>query len=261
MPEPSDIDGARLGTPLSDPDEGARTGGPVTWRSFWRPSLSQFIVAVIVCAVTATAIVSARQRQADTNYQSLRRDDLVALLDSLSTQSNRLDSEISSLSATKTKLENGATAQKAAEEANQARLNSLQVLSGQVAAQGPGITVTILDPQQRLTPQLLVDAVQELRDAGAEVMQVNKSVRVVASTWFDADGTTLIADGVHLQRPIVIDAIGDPATLSGALKFRGGLASTVESSQIGGTVLITQRDQLVIDSTRPAPQLRYAKPS
>ena len=261
MPEPTDAADAQLGTPLSDPDEVGRDAGPRSSRSFWRPSVSQLIVALVVCVVTATAILSARQRQADTNYQSLRRDDLVALLDSLSSQSNRLDSEISSLSATKTKLENGATAQKAAEEANQARLNSLQVLAGEVPAQGPGITVTILDPQQRLTPQLLVDAIQELRDAGAEVMQVNKTVRVVASTWFDADGTTLIADGVTLNRPIVIDAIGDPATLSGALQFRGGLASTVESSQIGGSVLITQQNQLIIESVHPAPQLKYAKPS
>ncbi|HET9128463.1 MAG TPA: DUF881 domain-containing protein [Propionibacteriaceae bacterium] len=264
MPEPRDAGELRepqLGTPLSDPDEGVATSGPVTWRSFWRPTLSQLIVAVVVCVVTATAIVSARQRQADTNYQSLRRQDLVALLDSLTSQSNRLDSEISSLSATRTKLENGATAQKAAEDANRSRLDSLQVLAGEVPAQGPGITVTILDPQQRLTPQLLVDAIQELRDAGAEVMQVDQKVRVVASTWFDADGSTLIADGVRLDRPIVIDAIGDPSTLSGALKFRGGLESTVQSSQIGGTVLITQHDQLVIDAVRPAPQFKYAKPS
>ena len=263
MPEPTDSGQLepQLGTPLSDPDDAAPGPNTAGWGSFWRPSWSQLIIAVVVCVVTATAIVSARQRQADTNYQSLRRDDLVALLDSLSSQSNRLDSEISSLSATKTKLENGATAQKAAEEANRARLNAFQVLAGEVAAQGPGITVTIIDPQQHLTPQLLVDAIQELRDAGAEAMQVNGRVRVVASTWFDADGTTLVSDGVRLQRPIVIDAIGDPATLSGALKFRGGLASTVESSQVGGTVLISQHDQLVVKAVHPAPQLKYARPS
>ena len=250
------------GTPLSDPGERVSSNrGPARRGSFWRPSLSQLIVAVVVCMVTATAILSARQRQADTNYQSLRRSDLVALLDSLSSQSDRLDSEISSLSATKTKLENSATAQKAAQEANQARLNALQVLSGEVAAQGPGITVTILDPQKRVTPQLLVDAIQELRDAGAEAIQVNRTVRVVASTWFDANATTLIADGVTVRRPIVIDAIGDPATLSGALKFRGGLASTVESTQIGGTVLISQHEQLLIGSIHDTPALRYARPS
>ena len=250
------------GTPLSEPGdhrEVART--PERHGSFWRASWSQLIIAVFVCAVTATAILSARQRQADTTYQSLRRDDLVALLDSLTSQSNRLDTEISSLTDTKTKLENSATAQKAAQEANQARLNALQVLAGEVAAQGPGITVTILDPQQRITPQLLVDAIQELRDAGAEAMQIDNSVRVVASTWFDAHGTTLIADGVTIQRPIVIDAIGDPATLSGALKFRGGLASTVESTQIGGTVLITQQDDLLISSIHSPTLLLYARPS
>ena len=250
------------GTPLSEPGERASSDPRQAPRgTFWRPSLSQLIVAVVVCLVTATAILSARQRQADTNYQSLRRSDLVALLDSLSSQSDRLDSEISSLSRTKTKLENSATSQKAAQEANQARLNALQVLSGEVAAQGPGITVTILDPQQRVTPQLLVDAIQELRDAGAEAIQINHTVRVVASTWFDAHATTLIADGVTVQRPIVIDAIGDPATLSGALKFRGGLASTVESTQIGGTVLISQHDKLLIGSLHDPPALRYARPS
>ena len=54
-------------------------------------------------------------------------------------------------------------------------------------ASGPGITLEISDPQGQVTAAVLLDTLQELRDAGAEAMQID-SVRVVASTSF-VDGT------------------------------------------------------------------------
>ena len=54
----------------------------------------------------------------------------------------------------------------------------------------------------------LLDALQELRDAGAEAVQINDG-RVGASTWF-ADGASgaVTMDGRTLSRPFVITAIG-----------------------------------------------------
>ena len=58
----------------------------------------------------------------------------------------------------------------------------LRILTGTVAATGPGVTLTIDDPDGSVTAATLLDGVEELRDAGAEAIEINDSVRVVAST-------------------------------------------------------------------------------
>ena len=65
----------------------------------------------------------------------------------------------------------------------------LGILAGTVPATGPGVTITIDDPDGAVTRPTLLDGVEELRDAGAEAIEINDSVRVVASTSFtDGDG-------------------------------------------------------------------------
>ncbi|MCZ9342198.1 DUF881 domain-containing protein, partial [Streptomyces sp. TRM76130] len=68
----------------------------------------------------------------------------------------------------------------------------LGVLAGTVAARGPGITMTIADPEGTVEADMLLDVIQELRAAGAEAIQVN-GVRVVAGTYLtdSADGVSV----------------------------------------------------------------------
>ena len=42
-----------------------------------------------------------------------------------------------------------------------------QILAGTTAVEGPGIEIRIQDPAGNVTADLLLDAVEELRDAGA----------------------------------------------------------------------------------------------
>lgn len=244
---------------MPDPIDAAGTGTRL--RRLFAPSRRQLLVALVVCIVTAATVITARERRADTSYDTLRRADLVTLLDSLTAQSNRLTAERDRLAQTRTELENGATAREAAEQATQNRLNVLEVLSGRVAATGPGISVVINDPQAKLTPDVLIDCVQELRDAGAEAIQIDGTVRVVASTWFDQEDGRLVASGATLTRPLHIEAIGDAQTLASALQFRGGLVSTVEASPIAGHVRIDEQTRVDITSLAPAPVWKYASPS
>ncbi len=82
---------------------------------------------------------------------------------------------------------------------------------------------------------------EELRDAGAEVIELNDTVRLVMRSWFSTDPSGRVtADGVALEEPYVIEAIGDPATLEAGARFRGGLVSEIEGERVGGRVQITQ---------------------
>ena len=95
----------------------------------------------------------------------------------------------------------------------------------------------------------LLAAVQELRDAGAEAIQVN-DVRVVASTYFldapdapeasdpGAAGPVVDVGGTLVQGPFTFTAIGSARTLASAMEFPGGVIPTVSAR--GGTATVRQ---------------------
>ncbi len=60
-----------------------------------------------------------------------------------------------------------------------------------------------------------------------------------------------------LKPPYVIDAIGDPDTLAGALQFQDGFADDVKLD--GGSVSIEKADRIQVNVTRTPAKPRYAE--
>lgn len=262
MPEPRP---RRAAGPEADrtPDAGEdRISGPGRlWRSLANPGRGQVIAAVILFVVGVGAVVQIRMSAADDAYTSARREDLIQILDGLGAESRRLESEIAGLQRTKTDLESGVDSRRVAQEEAERRLDELSILAGTVPAKGPGIRMRIRDPEQKVTASVLLDAVQEMRDAGAEVIEFNDEVRVVASTWLASDGDTVIVDGKRLRRPFTMEVIGDPHSLEEAAQFRGGLVSEISGPRIGGTVTIERSDDLEITSLHTPADNQYARPA
>ena len=102
------------------------------------------------------------------------------------------------------------------------------MLAGTVPASGPGIRITVEDPEGDLSLNHLLDGIEELRNAGVEAIEINDRVRVIAQTSFEDDPEGVRVDGVILKPPYVIDAIGNPDTLAGALQFQDGFIDDVE---------------------------------
>ena len=100
------------------------------------------------------------------------------------------------------------------------------MLAGTVPASGPGIRVTVNDPEGGLTLNHLLDGIEELRNAGVEAIEINDRVRVVAQTSFEDDPDGVRVDGVLLKPPYVIDAIGDADTLAGRPAASRAVSST-----------------------------------
>src|SRR5690606_12277569 len=141
--------------------------------------------------------------------------------------------------------------------AAQARLDAIQILSGTVAASGPGIIITITDPERRLGAALLLDTLQELRDAGAEAVEIN-GVRVVASTYFTDIGGDVTVSRQRIERPYVIRAIGDPPTMAAAMDIPGGVRELVRKDNADAR--IEQRDTVEITSLHTPTDAEYAQP-
>lgn len=228
-------------------------------RDFLRPRRAQVVLAVALCLVTTAAVLQIRNRGADQEFASLRRDELIGVLDQLNTSNNELRGQISEREATRRRLQSGADSRRVAEQEAATRISELQILSGQAPAQGPGVIITINDPSGKVTYPMLLNAVEELRDAGAEVLDINGH-RVVVNTWFANQGDAIVLSGQVLHAPYVISAIGGPRTLEEGARFRGGLVSQVEASGVGANVQISTPDQVTITSTVPAPEFTNAHP-
>ena len=224
-----------------------------------RPSASQILLAAVLLVFGIGVGTQITTKAADDPYATARRADLIQLLDTANTETSRLESEIEQLKSTRDKLQSGVDSAKVAQQEAQNRLDNLAILNGTVGATGPGVRVVIYDPAQKVTASTLLDAIEEFRDAGAEVIEINDSIRVVASTWFSSAGGSLVADNVAISLPIVIDVIGDGHALEEAARFRGGLVSQVQ--QLGGSVTITQQTNVTITAVRQLPQNHYARPA
>ncbi|WP_282005477.1 DUF881 domain-containing protein [Propioniciclava sinopodophylli] len=229
-------------------------------RDIVRPSRSQLVVALILL-LSGLAVTMQLAGNRDQRYTTLRQDELVAMLDDVTAESRRLESEVAELERTRQRLQSGADASAVARDEALRRLDALELLGGTAPATGPGIRVTITDRQGKLTPDILLNTIEELRDAGAEVMEIDDRIRLVTTSWVTSADGVLTVDGTRLGGTITIEAIGAPGTLAEATRFRGGLVSTIEGERVGGTARVVEVDDLRIDSVITPQEPRFARPA
>ena len=158
-----------------------------------------------------------RQTESGDSLETARPADLLVLLDSLQQREAALNTEVADLQRTLDALQASGSNDQAAIENAQARLAALSILIGTVAATGPGVTITIDDTAPGVSPETMLDVVNELRAAGAEAMQIRAAaVRRPRSgsgvdTWVVGAPGALVVDGTTLSPPYSVLAIGDPA--------------------------------------------------
>jgi uncharacterized protein YlxW (UPF0749 family) len=206
--------------------------------------------------------VQVRATESESALPSARQEDLVRILDDLSAREERLRSEIAELERTRSDLSTGAAGKDTALKEARRLAQELGVLAGTVAAKGPGVMITVSEHGKHLPADTVLDAMEELRGAGAEAIQISGrsggSVRVGTSTYFLDGDDGILVDGTLLRGPYRIVAVGDPATLAAALAIPGGVVNTVE--QASATVDVDQRTEVTVATLRPVQQAQYARP-
>ncbi len=216
------------------------------------------VLAGVLAVLLGFAMVTQVHEHKESGLEDLSQGDLIALLDGVNQQSLHLDQEAAKLQRTRNSLKSSSGDKEAISAAKQ-RKQMLGILAGTLPATGPGIAITIKDPDAVVQPANVLNAVEELRDAGAEAIQVG-NVRVVAETWFGATKDhRLLVDGTVVKPPYVILAIGDPHTMATAMSIPGGVVDTLE--QVGASPGVTSLDTVNIDALRGAKKPRYARSS
>lgn len=253
MPEPD---------PMSD-DERAPAPGPQTGRdrlrrALLRPSRGQVVVAVLLALVGYAAVTQVRFTTVDNTYAGLREQDLIDVLTGLASQTERAESEIARLQRTRDDLQSDTGQREAAIAQAEQRADELAIMAGLVPVTGPGIRITVTENEGVVDVDTMVDMVQELRTAGAESIQINQDVRVVAQTSFEDTVGGIEVDGTPVSSPYVVDVIGEPGTLHGAVDFPNGPRDQLEDD--GATVEVEELASLDITAVVEPRKPEYAEP-
>ncbi|MEV6105301.1 DUF881 domain-containing protein [Streptomyces sp. NPDC051940] len=237
-----------------------RTGRQRLLAALWPPRLGrgQLVVGLLLFIVGLGLAIQVTSTGSSSALRGARQEDLVRILDELDDRKQRLEEEKSRLEDQKAELENSTDQAEEARRQNALREKQLGVLAGTVAAEGPGIHLTVGDPHGIVEADMLLNTIQELRAAGAEAIQIN-DVRVVASSYVEDGADGVSVDGQELTAPYVFKAIGRPADLEPALRIPGGVVQTMEKEQ--ATVQIEPQDKVVVDALRDAKRPDYARSS
>ncbi len=257
----------------------AGTGGPTApvrsrlAGTLLRPRLRRVDVAVaaLLALLGFAAVVQVRSTKDDGILASARQEDLVRILDDLTNRNDRLRQEVASLSAARARLTSGTDRSQAALAETRRRTQLLGILAGSVPAHGPGVTLTITDPKGQVGAEDLLDALEELRDAGAEAVQLEgglaggvaggapaNAVRVVASTALvDESAGGIRVDGSLLLPPYRFVVVGDAAVLASAVAIPGGVVDNIR--QRGGAATIRQLADVQVTALHAQARPRYAR--
>jgi uncharacterized protein YlxW (UPF0749 family) len=246
--------------PREERDKDGRTGRQRLAQGLWPPRFTraQLIVALLLFGLGFGLAIQVASNNDDSALRGARQEDLVRILDELDDRTQRLEEEKQGLEDQRTELENSSDQAEEARRQTVEKERQLGILAGTVAAQGPGITLTVDDTKGTVEADMLLDAIQELRAAGAEAIQVN-GVRVVASTYLTDSGDGVSVDGNKITQPFRFKVIGNPKDLEPALNIPGGVVQTMEKEQ--ATVTVRRAGKIVVDALRAAKRPDYARSS
>lgn len=237
----------------------AESGGAAVRQRQW-----QYGFAILLLLAGFLFVLQVRADQAlrtGAALPSRRLEDLTVLLRRQQEADRSLRDELAAL---RKKLDDYRTAEAGGESMTaqmRHEVAQLWVVLGRQAVQGPGLVVTLAaSPRRLVTPQAqdVSAVVNELWAAGAEAVVVN-GVRVLA-----VEGFAPAAGGVRfrtrvLRDPFKIVAIGDPATLEGALLVRGGLVDGLEG--VGLNVTLSRSAHFDAPASDAPLRFHYARPA
>ncbi|ATO17629.1 hypothetical protein CO540_03865 [Micromonospora sp. WMMA2032] len=266
VPAPAEEPGAVVSPrPEPEPEPEVEPGepGPERVSVSRRLTSAGAMIAVLLALLGFTLVVQLKTTSTDPTLAATREEDLVRISSDLDSRERRLRQDIEALEDSQRQLRSGEQGRQAALEEATRRADELGILAGTLPAVGPGLEVEFRGPEKATSSTRILDAVQELRGAGAEAMQIQgadgTAVRIIASTYFvDGSGGGLVVDGRRLSAPYTILVIGDPATMRTALNIPGGVVSSVRDA--GGNVTSEDREVVEVSQLHAPIKLDHARP-
>jgi uncharacterized protein YlxW (UPF0749 family) len=203
---------------------------------------SQLTIAAVAFVLGVLVVVQLRSQTGGSALQALSTQDLTSLVASLSSQNDRLRSQIGTLQNQRDELRaNRATGATSVGEIA-SELARLRAWAGLDAVSGRGITITV---GGRVEAMAVDDLLNELHNAGAEAVAI-EDIRVVARTTVSGLPGSLDVDGYVLGDPFRIRVIGKPETLVGSLTRAGGIIAQLAATDPEATIEVQPTDESML---------------
>lgn len=249
--------------PAAEPQDPATTTSVArSWRTLRRAfaprtTRAQLVVGLL-CLLLGFALAVQVRANRDEGLASLRQDELVRILDEVTQRHDELEQQAATLRAQRAELVTGTDTERAAQQAARERAVVQGILAGQLPVEGPGVRISITAPDKPIPALVLYNVLEELRNAGAEAVQLN-DLRLTASSYIVDVAGGVVVDGQSVTPPYRWLAIGDPDTIIPALNMPGGAMSSVRNAT--GEVRLEGREHVEITATRSAMTPRWATPA
>lgn len=144
-----------------------------------------------------------------------------------------------------------------------------KIIAGITDVQGPGILVTIRDPeitdeyQEDISVitynyELLLSLVNKLKEAGAEAISINEN-RIVQTTEISLAGSHININGIATAPPYNIKALGNPDTLHNTITIRGGTVEVMQKNY-DLRVTVTKKADIKVPRYSGVINFKYAQP-
>lgn len=197
-----------------------------------------------------------------------KNKELAQELNRLQEQKKSLMNELNNLENKVKKYENEASEESDYVKELSKELLKYRMFAGYEAVEGPGIVITIDDPDydtiygnnmSQLVENhgLLLDIISYLNVTGAEAISIN-GLRYTSFSEILVAGNHLNFNNKPIGVPVEIKAIGPAQDLESSLRITGGIIDLMESYDF--RIKIVQKDNITIPRYTEIKEFRYAEP-
>ncbi len=234
----------------------------------FRPSWWHWVMTltlVVMGFLVATQVRASRSLSTQVQVPTRNVYAMATLLREERKARRALEGQVTQLRERLEGYEGAASQGRSVADAMNKELESLRIALGLKAMQGAGVIVRLDNPTAQprgrppvvVTYQDVVVVINELWAAGAETIAINNQ-RITATTGFSQVSGTVVVNLQRLTQPFEVVAIGDPATLEGALNIRGGLVEGLRA--LGLRITIMRQDRLRVPASKVPTTFEYAQP-
>lgn len=137
-------------------------------------------------------------------------------------------------------------------------LNEAYMYAGLSEVYGQGITITLSDNEFKNIDSIdLILLVNELRAAGAEAISINSERVVYRTEIVDISTKYILVNGVRVQGPYIIKAIGDKKYLESSISIKNGYIDEMKADN--KSIEYVVEDYILIPKYNHSLDFDYAK--
>jgi uncharacterized protein YlxW (UPF0749 family) len=206
---------------------------------------NQATLAAVTFALGLLVVVQLRAQAGGSGLAALSAQDLTVLVANLNTRNEELRGEVATLERELTNLllnrDRGATSL----DQGRADLARIRAYAGLDPVGGPGVTISVSGP---IDGPGVEEVINELRNGGAEAIGV-AGVRLVSGSVVTGAPGGLTVEGMALEDPFEIGAIGPPETLVGSLTRSGGVIAQLAATYPEAILTVTPVERIELPAT------------